>query len=129
MLEVTCAIIEWNNKVLVAQRSDTMSLPLKWEFPGGKIEENETAENCLIREIAEELSIHIEIQSRLDETVHAYSESKIIKLIPFVCKLIGGEVILTEHAQFLWLDKSDLKNLDWADADIPVLNNYLNLAQ
>jgi 8-oxo-dGTP diphosphatase len=105
-----------------------MSLPLKWEFPGGKIEENETAENCLVREIAEELSIQIEILNRLDETVHAYSESKIIKLIPFVCMLIGGEVILTEHAQFLWLDKSELINLDWADADIPVLNNYLNLA-
>ena len=129
MLEVTCAIIEWNNKVLVAQRSDSMSLPLKWEFPGGKIEENETAENCLIREIAEELSIQIEILNRLDETIHAYLESKIIKLIPFVCKLIGGEVILTEHAQFLWLDKSDLTNLDWADADIPVVNNYLNKAQ
>jgi 8-oxo-dGTP diphosphatase len=128
MFEVTCAIIEWNNKVLVAQRTDKMSLPLKWEFPGGKIEENETAEHCLIREIAEELSIQIEIHSRLNETVHAYSETKIITLIPFVCKLIGGEVIITEHAQFLWLDKSELTNLDWADADIPVLNNYLNLA-
>ena len=128
MLEVTCAIIEWNNKVLVAQRSDSMSLPLKWEFPGGKIEENETAEICLIREIDEELSIQIEILNRLDETVHAYSESKIIKLIPFVCKFICGEVVLTEHAQFLLLDKSELTNLDWADADIPVLNNYLNLA-
>jgi 8-oxo-dGTP diphosphatase len=128
MLEVACAIIEWNNKVLVAQRSDTMSLPLKWEFPGGKIEENESAENCLVREIAEELSIQIEILFGLNETVYAYSETKIIKLIPFICKLKGGEVMLTEHAQFLWLEKSELTNLDWADADIPVLNNYLNLA-
>jgi 8-oxo-dGTP diphosphatase len=128
MLEVTCAIIERNNKVLVAQRSDTMSLPLKWEFPGGKIERNENAESCLLREIAEELSIQIEIIQRLSDSVHAYSESKIIKLIPFVCKLIGGELILTEHAQYLWLDKSELTNLDWADADIPVLNNYLSLA-
>ena len=128
MLEVACAIIEWNNKVLVAQRSDTMSLPLKWEFPGGKIEENESAENCLIREITEELSIQIEILFGLNETVYAYSETKIIKLIPFICKLKCGEVMLTEHAQFLWLKKSELTNLDWADADIPVLNNYLNLA-
>jgi 8-oxo-dGTP diphosphatase len=128
MLEVTCAIIERNNKVLVAQRSDIMSLPLKWEFPGGKIEENEIAENCLLREIAEELSIQIEIIQRLSDSVYAYSESKIIKLIPFVCKLIGGELILKEHAQYLWLDKSELTSLDWADADIPVLNNYLKLA-
>ena len=52
-LKVTCAIIENENRILVVQRSSTMSLPLKWEFPGGKIEENETAENSLIREIAE----------------------------------------------------------------------------
>ena len=127
MIEVTCAIIEHNNKVLITQRSEKMALPLKWEFPGGKIEMNETAEACLIREILEELDINIKIKKQLNSNTHEYSETKIIKLIPFICQLVSGEIKLTEHANFLWLNKSELINLDWAEADIPILNEYLNI--
>ena len=127
MIEVTCAIIEYKSKVLVAQRSEKMALPLKWEFPGGKIEKGETAEACLIREILEELHINIKITKQLNTNSHQYSETKTIKLIPFICELIDGEIKLTEHANFLWLSKSELSNLDWADADVPILNEYLNI--
>jgi 8-oxo-dGTP diphosphatase len=126
MIEVTCAIIEHNNRVLVTQRSEKMSLPLKWEFPGGKIEKDETTEACLIREILEELHLNIKITKQLNYNTHQYSETKTIKLIPFICELTDGEVKLTEHANFLWLCKSELIKLDWAAADIPVLNEYLN---
>lgn len=126
MIEVTCAIIEHNNKVLVTQRSEKMALPLKWEFPGGKIEKDETAEACLIREILEELHINIKITKQLNSNTHQYSEAKVIKLIPFICELINGEIKLTEHANFLWLSNSELVKLDWAEADIPILNEYLN---
>lgn len=125
-IEVTCAIIEHNNKVLVTQRSEKMALPLKWEFPGGKIEKDETAEECLIREILEELNINIKITKQLNSNIHQYSEEKVIKLIPFICKFISGEIKLIEHANFLWLSKNELYNLDWAEADIPILNEYLN---
>ncbi len=127
MTEVTCAIIEHNNKVLVTQRSEKMALPLNWEFPGGKIEKGETAEDCLIREILEELNINIKITKQLNSNTHQYSEDKVIKLIPFICELTGGEIKLTEHANFLWLSKSELIKLDWAEADIPILNEYLNI--
>ena len=127
MIEVTCAIIEHNNKVLVTQRSEKMALPLKWEFPGGKIEKGETAEDCLIREILEELHINIKITKQLNSNTHQYSETKTIKLIPFICELTGGEIKLTEHANYLWLIKSELGNLDWAEADVPILNEYLNI--
>jgi 8-oxo-dGTP diphosphatase len=126
MIEVTCSIIEHNNKILVTQRSEIMALPLKWEFPGGKIEKDETAEDCLIREILEELNINIKITKQLNSNTHQYSETKIIKLIPFVCELVCGEIKLTEHANFLWLSKNELINLDWAEADVPILNEYLN---
>jgi 8-oxo-dGTP diphosphatase len=126
MIKVTCAIIEHNNKVLVTQRSEKMALPLKWEFPGGKIEKNETAEACLIREILEELDVNIKIKKQLNSNTHEYSETKIIKLIPFICELANGKIKLTEHANFLWLSKGELVNLDWAEADIPILNEYLN---
>jgi 8-oxo-dGTP diphosphatase len=60
-IRVTCAIIEFAGKVLVVQRSKKMNLPLKWEFPGGKIEEGELEEECIVREIKEELNLDIEI--------------------------------------------------------------------
>jgi len=125
MIEVTCAIIEHDSKVLVTQRSEKMALPLKWEFPGGKIELGESAEVCLIREIREELHIHIKILKQLKSNTHKYAENKEIRLTPFICEWQGGEIELTEHANFLWLHKSKLSDLDWAEADIPILNDYL----
>ena len=101
-----------------------MSLPLKWEFPGGKVEPNETAEMCLIREIREELGIDIEIIRELPSNTHAYP-SITIKLKPFICKIVKGEIILTEHIEFKWLSTNELLDLDWAEADIPILKHYL----
>lgn len=125
---VACAIIESNQKVLVTQRSEKMKLPLKWEFPGGKVEKGETDEDCLIREIYEELNINIVIKKKLKSNTHKYSENKAIELIPFLCEIKDGEIKLTEHANFLWLSKSELLNLDWAEADVPILNEYLKIS-
>lgn len=75
MINVSCAIIiNDENKVFVAQRSSEMHPPLKWEFPGGKIEEDETAEESLIREIKEELGVDIEIIQSLVPNTHAYGD-------------------------------------------------------
>jgi 8-oxo-dGTP diphosphatase len=121
MLLVACAIILNNqNKVLACQRSANMHLPLKWEFPGGKIEENETAEDCLIREIKEELNIEIQILEQKSVNEHHYPD-KSIQLIPFICKYLSGDISLKEHKDFKWLDKTNLLDLDWAAADIPIV--------
>jgi len=120
MIEVACAIILKDTKILVTQRSEKMSLPLKWEFPGGKIENNETAENCIIREIKEELNIDIEIIEKLEASIFYYSNFS-INLVPFISNYICGELILAEHKDSNWLSKIDLTSLDWALADIPVL--------
>jgi 8-oxo-dGTP diphosphatase len=126
VINVSCAIIiDELSKVFVAQRNGTMSLPLKWEFPGGKVEESETPESCLIREIKEELGVDIDIVSALPPNKHDYPTIT-INLIPFVCKIIDGEVVLREHASFKWLNSNELINLDWADADKPILYHYLN---
>jgi 8-oxo-dGTP diphosphatase len=127
LIKVTCAlIINHEGKILAAQRSSAMSLPLKWEFPGGKIEPSETAEQCLVREIKEELDIAVEIIKALPANRHIYPTIT-IELIPFICRYTEGEIILKEHAQYQWLPANELLTLDWADADVPIVENYLTL--
>ena len=125
MILVTCAIIEHNQKVLCAQRSKKMNLPLKWEFPGGKVEEGEDFESCLKREIKEELGVEIEVTERLPSNTHAYSNQKYIKLIPFRCSLRTFEIDLKEHLKIEWSSPRELLKFDWAEADIPIVQNYI----
>ena len=124
MIEVTCAIILLDEKILVTQRSEKMSLPLKWEFPGGKIEQNETARNCIIREIKEELNIEIELIQRLNDNTYNYKDYT-ITLIPFIANFKSGDILLNEHKDFKWLEREELLPLDWAPADIAVVENFL----
>jgi 8-oxo-dGTP diphosphatase len=124
VIKVTCAIIvDAEGLVFAAQRSASMSLPLKWEFPGGKIEPGETAEACLIREIKEELHVEVEIVASLPANTHQYPNVT-IQLIPFVCRLILGEIVLKEHLDFKWISKDELLALDWAEADVPIVKYY-----
>ena len=123
-IKVTCAIISLNGKTLVVQRSEKMKLPLKWEFPGGKIETGESEEDCIRREIREELNIEIELLSRLTPSVYKYPDFKIC-LIPYTAKYLSGEITLAEHKRYLFLADNELIELDWAEADIPILNEYL----
>ena len=125
MIRVSCAIIiNPFDQVLVTQRSSLMPLPLKWEFPGGKIEDNETAEECLIREIREELNMEIQITGSLSPNDHQYPD-KLIRLMPFICRQTGGEIVLKEHADYKWLEVKDLLDLDWAEADVGVVKSYI----
>ena len=120
---VTCAIIHFDDKILAVQRSDTMKLPLKWEFAGGKIEKGETEIDCIKREIFEELNIIIDVKKRLTPVIHQYSDFK-IKLIPFIADYVSGELLFKEHSDFVLVNKNELINLDWADADLPILKQF-----
>ncbi|MBT1073557.1 (deoxy)nucleoside triphosphate pyrophosphohydrolase [Geobacter chapellei] len=123
-VHVTCAIIEKDDLVLAAQRSASMSLPLKWEFPGGKIDPDESCEECLQREIMEELGITVTISSALPSHTHCYT-SFTVTLYPFICTIDKGEIVLHEHAAITWLAPEKLCELDWAEADLPVIETYL----
>jgi 8-oxo-dGTP diphosphatase len=125
VIDVTCALIVDNqNQVFAAQRSSTMNLPLKWELPGGKIEPDETPEQCLVREIKEELNIQIRIIKEIPSNTHSYP-SITVRLIPFICQPVTTELFLKEHVDFKWLNKDELLDLDWAEADIPIVKRYL----
>lgn len=122
-ISVTCAIIHFKNKILVVQRSETMKLPLKWEFPGGKIEAGESEEDCIKREILEELNIHVKLIGKLTPVLHQYPNFK-INLIPFVADYSSGELKLKEHCNYVLADKAELPGFDWAEADIPIVKEY-----
>lgn len=126
MINVTCAIVYFNDKILVTQRSEKMKLPLKWEFPGGKLEDGESEKDCIKREIKEEINIEIEITKKLSNSIYDYGTFK-INLIPFVSNFVSGEIILSEHKDYKLLDKSELLNLDWAEADLPIVEEFLKL--
>lgn len=97
-----------------------MSHPLKWEFPGGKIEPDETPQSALAREIKEELSVEINILQPLTSVKHDY-KNKAIELIPFLAEISSGNIYLTEHQEYRWLHRNELLQLDWAEADVPVV--------
>jgi 8-oxo-dGTP diphosphatase len=124
-IRVTCAIILKDGKILVAQRGEKMDMPFKWEFPGGKIEANESEETCLIREIKEELNIEIQVKKVFKSNFHSYSVNKKIELIPFLCGYIDGHLVAKEHHQIQWMYPENLLFLDWAKADIPIVNEFL----
>ncbi|QED48079.1 (deoxy)nucleoside triphosphate pyrophosphohydrolase [Cytobacillus dafuensis] len=119
-IHVVGAIIIDNNKILCAQRGPDKSLPLKWEFPGGKIEDGESAQEALKREISEEMNCKIEIGEQVDHTVYEY-DFGIVHLTTYICKLVEGKPKLTEHVAIKWLPNNELSSLDWAPADIPAV--------
>ena len=90
-LQVACGIIEKDGRYLIVKRGQTSKCALKWEFPGGKIEKGETLEECMTRELKEELDIEVEVHQRLD-TVVRENEELTTELIPFRCKIIKGEI-------------------------------------
>jgi 8-oxo-dGTP diphosphatase len=127
MIKVTCAIILFDDKILVTQRSEEMKLPLKWEFPGGKLEENESEIDCIKREIKEEINIEIDIVKQLSDSFYDYGSFQ-IKLIPFVANYLSGTIKLAEHKKYRLLAASELKELDWAEADKPIVEELLKVA-
>jgi 8-oxo-dGTP diphosphatase len=126
MINVTCAIIIKEDKILVTQRSEKMKLPLKWEFPGGKIEKNESEQESIIREIKEELNIEIKIIDNLTSSTFDYGSFE-INLIPFIANYVSGDICLLEHKDYKWLYKTELIKLDWAEADLPILREFLSI--
>lgn len=126
IVDVSCAVIRHKGKVLIAQRSKNMAMPLKWEFPGGKVKEEESIEQSLIREISEELNILISIDYKLTPIKHKYAHIH-IRLHPFACSFQAGNIYLSEHQEIRWVDPQELLDYDWAAADIPIVQEVTKI--
>lgn len=122
--DVVGAVIVESGRVLCARRGDTGPLSGLWEFPGGKIEQGETPEEALIREVAEELNCSVSISAQVALTVHRY-EFGIVTLRTFYCVLTAGCPHAVEHAEVRWVTPPELEALAWAPADIPAVASVL----
>lgn len=121
MIRVTCAIIKDGDKIFAAQRGPGAQQALKWEFPGGKVEPGESDEECLLRELKEELEMQVKVERKLPSFTHDYPSFS-IELIPFVCHMQREGHSAKEHAVTGWFTRKELLELDWAAADVAVMH-------
>ena len=123
IIKVTAAVIVKDSKVLAARRGPGKHLEGYWEFPGGKLEENETPEGCLERELTEEFSISSRVGAYIGDSVYDYGE-KIIHLLGYEVEHIAGDFKLVDHDELRWLEIDQLADMKWAPADIPLVEQY-----
>ena len=124
---VVGGLIQQNQKILICQRKDDGDHPLKWEFPGGKLKDNENNQDALKRELKEELSIEINEMIFFDEYLFEYKKlSKNLKLVFFQIFQFEGEIQNKVHQQLKWIDISKLGDYDFLEGDRKIINKLIN---
>jgi 8-oxo-dGTP diphosphatase len=121
MGQVTAALISIDERVLIAQRGRGKRFACQWEFPGGKVRPGESPEECLRREIKEELNLEIRVDRHCCTVRHRYPDFD-IELITFWCSIMAGELRLAEHEQVRWITLAEASQYDFVEADIKVIN-------
>jgi len=128
MIDVTAAIIQREGQILAARRKEGSHMAGYWEFPGGKIESGETPEECLQRELREELNIESKIGPFFAESCYDYG-TKQIRLLSYFVDYIDGIFTLNDHDEIRWLHVNQLHSLQWAPADIPLVEKLVRCHQ
>lgn len=124
MLKVTAAIIKTNNKYLICQRADDDDNALLWEFPGGKREVGESLEECIIREIKEELNLTIKVVDIFKKTIYS-SSGREIHFTFFNCDILSGEIELNVHNDAKWVTAEEMRNYNFMPADVSIIEDLI----
>ena len=119
MKNVTAAIIEHDGRYLLARRAPEQNLAGYWEFPGGKVETDETFEDCLARELMEELNLETQVLDHFCDSVYHYDKGS-INLVAYRVQILGGQMTLSVHDQVDWFKPQEMLTLNLAPADIPI---------
>jgi len=123
---VTAAIIERDGNILIAKRKIGKMHPGKWEFPGGTFEEGETYEQCLRRELQEELDVSSEIGDLICCSEHTYSSGWTIRLLVYRTKVLSNNFKLRDHKEIRWVKPEDLIKYDFSEADLPIVEKLIS---
>lgn len=115
-IKVVCGVIWQDDKVFIAKRKPEKSLGGYWEFPGGKIEENELPELALERELEEELGMVVKVLDYIGQNIHQY-ENIAIELIAYKCEFISASFQLIDHDEFQFVNPAELNSIKMAQAD------------
>lgn len=126
MIDVTAAIFTHEGRILAARRKKGKHLAGFWEFPGGKIEPGETPEQCLTRELFEELGIRVAVTDFVCESIYAYAD-KTVRLLGYRAVYLSGDFQLHDHDQIRWLTVDTLMSVEWAAADVPIVEELQRL--
>lgn len=126
MLLVTAGVIEKNGKVLIAKRKDGKCLGNNWEFPGGKLDPGETPQECLKRELLEELNIETEIEEFICSSEFTCGE-KSIKLLAYRVSYVSGEIKIVDHEEYRWVTPAQFKDYNFVKADVNVVDRLLQI--
>lgn len=124
MIEVTAALIRSGNRILIARRPSQDELAGLWEFPGGKLEAKESPEECLAREIQEELAITISVGEFFADTIYEYP-GKVVHLMAYWAEWIEGELKSHVHDGLVWSSAAELRKYSFAPADRPIVEKLL----
>lgn len=119
MIRVVCAVVEKEVRVLICRRRPTKSLGGYWEFPGGKVNSNESDVQALKRELSEELNMQVEVGALIGSNVHTYGTFE-IELVAYSCSLMCWDGTLIDHDAFMWVLPSEIDKYNLAPADIPI---------
>ena len=120
-IDVVAAVIKKNDLFLIANRSFEDNSQGIWEFPGGKVEENETFNSALTREIKEELSLNIKVGNMI-ATIDLNKTDKNIYVHYYYAIIVSGQISLNVHSEFKWVSHTQLKNFTYIDGDRHILN-------
>ena len=121
MIKVCAGVALDNGKVFITKRKSSDTYPGKWEFPGGKIEKGENPDECILREIKEELGVECRALSIMDEIIYQYPDKK-VKIIFIEIKFSSMNIDLKVHEEGKWEDISNLYKYDFLEADIEFLS-------
>jgi len=124
--KVSAGVIEKDGKILIAKRKSGKCIGPNWEFPGGKLEEGETIEECLTRELKEELDIEVEIISYIDSSMFFCGDTE-IELVAFRVKYLSGEIKLVDHDEVKWVLPEELSEYKFTLPDLPIVKAVMKI--